>query len=48
MFNGNVKTLAMAVVCPLDAEDVSRYVKDNDTELLHIPLINQQGDSVLL
>lgn len=26
MFNGNVETVAKVVVCPLDAEDVSRSV----------------------
>lgn len=25
IFNGNVVTMAKAVVCPLDAEDVSKY-----------------------
>lgn len=25
IFNGNVVTIAKAVVCPLDAEDVSKY-----------------------
>lgn len=27
MFNGNIVTPAKAVVCPLDAEDVSKYVQ---------------------
>ena len=40
MFNGNVKTLALAVVCPLDAEDVSRYVEVDDL-WSHIQLISQ-------
>lgn len=26
IFNGNVQSLAKAVVCPLDAEDVSKWV----------------------
>ncbi len=29
IFNGNVITIAKAVVCPLDAEDVSRWVPDH-------------------
>lgn len=29
IFNGNVITIAKAVVCPLDAEDVSRWVSDH-------------------
>ncbi len=31
MFNGNVKSLAKAVVCPVDAEDVSTYVSSAHT-----------------